>query len=201
MLQLFRETRAFLRAMMRTSKEKGIRKMKNRTALKAFILFALAVTMGVWLLSMRKDLVEYFEPRQELLERGEVVQGKARIFHKEGLLNIGVRYIEIVYEKDGEEHTGEARMAQNFRKLPGEEDENGWHQVRAYCDPEGSGLVTIERAHKGWKLAKISLIALPVFLFLDSAILFLGFLAILAGNAAEEERCRAENNLVIIRIR
>ena len=106
--------------------------MKNRTALKAFILFALTVTMGVWILSLRKDLIEYFEPRQELLERGEAVQARARIFHKEGLLNVGVRYIEIVYEKDGEEHTGEARMAQNFRKLPGEETGNGWTFVT--CD-------------------------------------------------------------------
>ena len=175
--------------------------MKNRTALKAFILFALTVTMGVWILSLRKDLIEYFEPRQELLERGEAVQGRARIFHKEGLLNLGVRYIEIVYEKDGEEHTGEARMAQNFRKLPGEESENGWHQVRAYCDPDGGELVTIDRAQKGWKLAKFSMIALPVFLFLYSAVIFLGFLAILAGNAAEEERRRTENNVVVIRVR
>lgn len=34
-----------------------------------------------------------------------------------------------------------------------------------------------------------------------SPVLFLGFLAILAGNAAEEERRRAENNVVVIRVR
>ena len=174
--------------------------MKNRTAVKAFIMFALTVAMGVWLLSMRKDMIEYFEPRQELLESGEVVQAKARIFHKEGVLNIGVRYIEIVFEKDGEEHHGEARMAQNFRGLSGEEDEYGWHQVRAYCDAEGE-LVTIDRAQKGWKLAKFSMVALPVILFLNAAILFLGFLSVLAGNAAAEERRRSENNVVVIRIR
>lgn len=174
--------------------------MKKRMAVKAFIMFVLAVTMGVWFLSMRKDLIEYFDPRQELLESGEAVQAKARVFRKEGLMNFGVKYVEIVWEKDGEEHVGEARMAQNFRKLPGEEDGNGWHPVRAYCDPEGSGLVTIDRAQKGWKLAKLSLLILSLFFLADSALLFLGFLAALAENAEEKKRKEAQN-VFVIRIR
>ena len=139
---------------------------------------ALCIACAIWLRSMRFELVPSFDARQVAMEYGDTVIGTARYVKHEGFTNMGVRYAVLEYEVEGKGYQSEVRFAQNFRKLPGEEDAAGRHPVVIHYDVKDPENAAIECAQKGWKLAKISLLAMEILLWLNAAIVAIGLVVI-----------------------
>jgi len=136
-------------------------------------MLIIAAACALWVQSIRNELVPGFDARQEVMESGETVTGSATYVKHSGLMNWGVKYAELEYEVDGKLYHSEVRFAQNFRKLPGEEDSQGRHPVVIHYDEDEPETAAIECAQKGWKLARFSLLMIIILLWLNCGILTL----------------------------